>query len=167
MKKSAIMLCLAASIGLGGQAAIAEETAAGCGVGKMLMEGKSGKGANIAAAIVNQILFQTFFMSTAATMGEEMLGCDPTQTVMKDEHKKAFVAVNMDSLSRDMAKGSGDYLTALADLMGIEDQDKPAFYSMAQQEYTALAPTGADASGLLAGLNTAMATRPDLAKYIR
>lgn len=168
MKKNAIMFCLAAAMGLGAHAAAAEEMAAGCGIGKMVMEGKSGKGANIAASIINVILIpNTFFMSTAATMGEEMLGCDPSKTVMKEEHKKSFVAVNMDSLSRDMAQGSGDHLEALAALMGIQDDDKPAFFSMAQEEYTALAPTDVSADSLLAGLSSAMSTRPELAKYIQ
>lgn len=169
MKKTLIVTALGMAMGLTAQTGLAEETGAGCGLGKMIMEGKSGKGANITAAIINVVLIpNTLFMSTAATMGEEILGCDPTKTVMKEEQKKAFVAANMDNLSRDMAQGSGAHLEVLATIMGIAEEDRTSFFSMAQEEFASLDFSADDsAAAVVAGLNTAMLEYPELAKYTR
>lgn len=169
MKKSLIMMSLTAAIGFGAQPALAGDAGAGCGLGKVVMEGKSGKGANIAAGILNVFpIANTFFMTTAATTGDEILGCDTSTTVMNEANKKAFVANNMDNLSRDMAQGSGVHLEALADVMGVAEEDKDAFYSMTQDEYVAFsASDSASADDVLANLNTAMLAYPELAKYTR
>lgn len=169
MKKNLIVMSLAMAMGLSVQSSMAAETGAGCGLGKMVLEGKSGKGNNIAASIINAVIIpNTFFMSTAATMGEEMLGCDPTTTVMKERQKKEFVAANMDNLSRDMAQGSGAHLEALASIMGIAEEDKGSFYSMTQQEFASL-DFAADSSAetVVSSLNMAMLAYPELAKYSR
>ena len=87
---------------------------------------------------------------------------------MNEANKKAFVAVNMDNLSREMAQGRGAHLEVLADLMGVAEEDKMTFYGMAQEEYTSLAPaSGASANEVLSSLNTAMLGYPKLEKYIQ
>lgn len=167
MKKNLIVMSMALALGLSAQNGMADETGAGCGIGKMVMEGKSGKGANIAAAIINVVLIpNTFFMSTAASMGEEMLGCDPTKTVLKEQQKEEYLAANMDNLSRDMAQGGGSHLEVLANIMGIAEEDRPSFYSMTQQELAGLDLSGS-ASSVVSGLNVAMLDYPELAKYAR
>lgn len=168
MKKTSVVL-LAAAMGLSAPLAFAGEQAAGCGIGKVVLEGKSSKGANIVAAILNDILIpRTLFMSTAATMGEPILGCDPTQTVLKDVEKERFVASNMDNLSQEMAQGQGAHLEALAAVMGISDADRAAFFAMTQEEYASLMPRQDAAAGdMLASLNGAMLRHPELAKYTR
>ncbi|MGI9303726.1 MAG: DUF3015 family protein [Gammaproteobacteria bacterium] len=167
MKNKLILVSLTIIIGLAAQNGLAEETGAGCGIGKAVMEGKSGKGANIGASILNDILVaRTFFMSTAASMDDELLGCDPSQTVMKEQRKDEYLSANMDNLSRDMAQGAGAHLEALATIMEIDEQDKAAFYEMAQQEFAALEFTGSAAS-VVSGLHTAMLSYPELSKYSR
>ncbi|HFE32169.1 MAG TPA: DUF3015 domain-containing protein [Gammaproteobacteria bacterium] len=169
MKKTTSIVLLTAAIGCSAPLAFAGEEGAGCGIGKVIMEGKSGKGANIVAAILNDILIpRTLFMSTASIMDEPVLGCDPTKTVLQDVEKKRFVASNMDNLSQEMAQGQGAHLEALASVMGIAETDQPAFFSMTQQEYGNLLPTGDAAPGeVLASLNEAMLRHPQLAKYTR
>lgn len=169
MNKKALVLAMLAAFGVTSQAVMAEEKGAGCGIGKVILDGKSSKGANIAAAILNDILIpRTFFMSTAATMGEEILGCDPTKTVMKEEQQKRFVAANMDSLSRDMAQGQGMHLEALAAVMGIEASDRTSFMAMTKDEYATLFPSAqASADDVVASLQVAMLSRPDLEKYVQ
>ncbi len=149
-------------------AVIAAESGSGCGIGKMIFEGKSGKSTNLVASILNTILIpNTFFMSTAASMGEAVLGCDPSKVVHRDQ-QEVFVAANMENLSQEMAQGQGAHLDALAAVIGIEETDKSAFFTLTQEEYPRLFPTAQPAAGdLLASLNDAMADRPNLAKYIR
>jgi len=168
MKKTTSVVLLTAALGLSAPMAFAAEEGAGCGIGKVILEGKSGKGANIVAAILNDVILpRTLFMSTAAVMGEPLLGCDPTQTVMQDVEKSRFVASNMDNLSQEMAQGQGAHLEALATIMGIEAVDQPAFFSMTQQEYASLASSDTAADDVLASLNDAMLRHPQLAKYTR
>lgn len=169
MKKKALILAMAVAAGLSAQSAMAAGSGAGCGLGKMIMEGKSGKGANIAASILNVVIIpNTLFMSTAATMGEEVLGCDPTKTVMKEEQQKSFIAANMDDLSRDIAQGQGMHLDALASLMGVEEQDKSLFVSMTREEFGSLFPVEqASAEQVLSSLQVAMLSRPELGKYVQ
>lgn len=170
MKKKILILAMAAAAGLAAQTAMAGSgSGAGCGLGKMIMDGKSGKGANITAAIVNVVLIpNTFFMTTAASMGEEILGCDPSKTVMKEEQQKSFIASNMDELSRDIAQGKGNHIDALVALMGVGEQDKSAFITMTREEFGTLFPeTTASAEQVLSSLQVAMLSRPELGKYVQ
>lgn len=140
----------------------AAETGAGCGLGAEVLDGKSGKGSNVAAAILNNIAIpNTFFMTT----GDGMMGCDPTQTVEKEQVKEIFVASNMDQLSSEVARGDGEYLNVLATLMGVEDQDMSSFRKLAQQNYDALFTTDTDAKGVIASMQLAMLSDSTLAKY--
>ena len=88
--------------------AFAEENGAGCGVGKMVMEGKSGKNANITASLINLAInfvgipHQLFGMTTGT------LGCDVTQTVSNEQERETFFAKNEDNLSVEMARGEGE-----------------------------------------------------------
>ena len=166
MKRFLILGSLAFAVCVAAQTAAAQETGAGCGLGKMLFDGKSGRSVNIAAAILNVFpIPNTFFMSTAATIDDELMGCDPRKTVQNEERQKVFVATNMDNLSRDMAQGSGPHLEVLASMMGIADVDKPSFFEMTQDEFANLDFSADDR--MVAGLNSAMLERPELAKYIR
>jgi len=168
MKKTLVALSTAFALCLVTQPCLADN-GAGCGLGKVLLDGKSGKGANLAAAIINVILIpNTTFMTTAASIGEELLGCDPSQQVLKEEQKNVFVAANMDNLSRDMAQGSGAHLEALATVIGIADADRPAFYQMSQDAYAGMDhATGDSPEAVAAALNVAMLERPELVKYIQ
>jgi len=143
-------------------AAQAQETGGGCGLGSVVLEGKSGKGAQIAAALLNTLIIpNTFFMTT----GGGLMGCDPTQTVKNEEVTEIFVANNLDQLSTEVAQGGGEYLNVLADLMGIADEDRAAFQVVAQQNYDALFLTDGDAKRVIESIETAMLNDSSLSKY--
>ena len=140
----------------------AEETGAGCGLGSVVLEGKEGKGSNIAAAILNNLVIpNTFFMTT----GDGLMGCDPTQTVQNDQATEIFVATNMDQLSSEAAQGGGDYLNVLANLMGIADEDLEAFRKVTQDNFDQLFLNSGDAKGVINTIETAMLNDISLAKY--
>lgn len=140
----------------------ADNSGAGCGLGSVVMEGKDGKGANIAAAILNTFLVpNTFFMTT----GGGIMGCDPTQTVQNDEATEIFVARNLDQLSTEAAQGGGDYLNVLADLMGIADEDRDAFRKVTQDNFDQLFLNDGDAKRVIHTIETAMLNDSNLAKY--
>lgn len=140
----------------------ADNSGAGCGLGSVIMEGKDGKGANIAAGILNSFpIPNTFFMTT----GGGIMGCDPTQTVQNDEATEVFVARNMDQLTSEAAQGGGDYLNVLADLMGIADEDRDAFRKVTQDNFDQLFLGNGDAKRVIETIETAMLTDSSLAKY--
>lgn len=140
----------------------AEETGGGCGLGAVILEGKSGKGAHIAASILNGLIIpNTTFMTT----GGGIMGCDPTQTVSNEQATEVFVASNMDQISTEAAQGNGEYLDVLAQLMGIADADRDAFKLLAQDNYDQLFATDNDAKLVIESMQTAMLTDSDLSKY--
>lgn len=134
----------------------------GCGLGKLILEGKSGKGANIGAAILNNAIFPQTSAMTSGTMG-----CDTTTLVKNEQQKRdVFVASNIDNLSVDVAQGKGDYLSSLAQIMKIEDEDKGVFYTLAQLHYEEMFVSSLQTNETLAVLDNAMASNTSLAKYI-
>ena len=160
MKKS---LMIVASLALTTAFTVnAAETGGGCGLGAMVMDGKSGKGPQIAAAILNNLVIpNTFFMTT----GGGLMGCDPTHTVQREEAKKIFVASNMDKLTIDAAKGQGDHLEALAYLIGVENQDLAAFQKLSQSRFDSVFDAD-QPEQILAALDQAMLSDSALAKYV-
>lgn len=161
MKKLVIGLCCAFALGSTSMA-FATEKAGGCGIGKEIMAGKTGLGANLVAAILNNILIpNTFFMTTG------ILGCDTTQTVQNEQQGETFVASNMDTLAVEMAQGTGDHLAALASILGVAEADKAAFYSLAKDQYEPLfSASGTTPATVLTTLNTAMLSDARLSQYV-
>ena len=148
-------------------AAFAQEEGAGCGLGAEVLEGKSGKGSNIAAALLNGLIVpNTTFMTT----GDGIMGCDPTQVVEVEQVRKTFVASNLDQISTEAARGEGIYLEALASLMGVPGDDAGRFTELARREYDALfggdAADASDAERLIDSLALAMADDLVLSSYV-
>jgi hypothetical protein len=52
-----------------------------------------------------------------------------------DQKVNAFVALNFENLKQDMAKGRGEYLTSLSELLGVPRNQQEAFYAYAQSRY--------------------------------
>lgn len=131
-----------------------------CGPGMYV--GKSNKGSLIQSlgATTNASLLptQTFAMTSGTS------GCSSSGVVNRDVEQEVFVAVNMDSLYQDMARGQGEYLESLADLMGCKVAVRGELGRMARDNFADLHATAEDSpSALLANLRTEMARRPALA----
>ena len=52
-----------------------------------------------------------------------------------DQKVNAFVTLNFENLTQDMAYGRGEFLTSLSELLGVSDDRRPAFFSYAQSRY--------------------------------
>ena len=60
--------------------------------------------------------------------------------LVKDEYKPhMFVALNFDNLQADLAKGRGEYLTSVTELLNVPYQRQPEFFALLQQHYPELA----------------------------
>lgn len=86
----------------------------GCGPGSMVFGDKKGMIQVLAAVTNNAYSVQTFAISS----GTSNCGEQPKQAKMDQ-----FINVNKLSLEKDMARGQGESLTALGELMGCQNQD--------------------------------------------
>ncbi len=107
----------AAALSLCTLSASAAHGPAGCGLGSMLFEGKSGLLFNVLAATTNGSTGnQTFGMSTGT------LGCEDAQTAKVSA--VSFVEGNKVALSNDISRGNGQTLDAYLELIGNKNADK-------------------------------------------
>lgn len=130
MKK---VLILAAAFALLSAPAAFAGNASGCGLGQQLFKGQSGLVPNILAATTNGISGNQTFGITSGT-----LGCDADATVYNEQMQEAFVAVNFDNLSEDMAQGDGQYVRSLSTLMGCPADLQGDFAQLGQDKYESL-----------------------------
>ncbi|MGD0585124.1 MAG: DUF3015 family protein [Oryzomonas sp.] len=77
------------------------------------------------------------------------------------QNVKRFASVNLDRLREDMARGSGEHLTAFAHLLGVRENRQAEFFAVTKQNYPILfgsEPTTSDE--MLARLDTELAANP-------
>lgn len=127
MKKILTALALTAASGLSFAG-----SGAGCGAGSMIFEGQSGVGPHILAATTNGVLGnQTFGMSSGS------LGCDTSKPI---QSMALFMDNNIDKIARDVSRGEGENLDALAVILGIEAQHRDHFAQLLQQNFATIFP---------------------------
>ncbi len=108
-----------------------------CGIGNRIWEGQTGTGAKLFQLTTN---FWTF-KAISTTFG--IAGCERGQKLVSDapdEKVLHFASNNLDRLARDMSRGSGEHLDALAVLMHVRVEDQAAFRSFAQRNFVFLFP---------------------------
>ncbi|HOT81680.1 MAG TPA: DUF3015 domain-containing protein [Candidatus Defluviicoccus seviourii] len=107
----------------------------GCGLGSMAWEGESGLAPQVLAATTNGTLGNQTFGITSHTSG-----CARNGKVMVPERMAMFIGPNMNQLAEDMSRGDGEALATLAYVIGIETQDRAAFYAATQREFARIMP---------------------------
>ncbi|KPV39200.1 hypothetical protein AN478_13070 [Thiohalorhabdus denitrificans] len=141
--------------------AAAEEDSTGCGVGTMLFDGKQGIAPQVLAVTTNGILGNQTFGITSGT-----LGCEQDGVVRSKEEIAKFIDDNMEALAGDMASGGGEALASLADLMGVAEEDRPAFYRSAKEHFARIyADEEVVAGEVMENLNEVLAESPRLSGY--
>jgi len=143
--------------------AMAGSEGPGCGLGQEVWKGKSGLVAHTSAATTNGTAANQLFGITSGS-----LGCNKDAVVSNDLEKKVFVASNIDDLAQDIAQGNGQHLSSLASLIGIEDQDKDAFFSFTQDNFESIFKTETSTyKEVLAALDSTMSTDDRFSRYVR
>ncbi|MBX3236630.1 MAG: DUF3015 domain-containing protein [Nitrospiraceae bacterium] len=130
----------------------------GCGLGKLAWMDYSGP---------KQIAPQVMMATTNATFGSQTFGissgtsgCTNDGVVMKSKHV-SLTSGSFKSLEQEMAQGQGEHLAALATLLGIQEQDQPAFFRLLQEKYSTLIPSEhATPLSMLEAIRAAMAEHP-------
>ncbi len=131
MKKLLIVTVACAVVVLAVGSAFAGSSNTGCGLGSLIWQGKA-----------NSSVFQAFEATTNGTFGSQTFGittgtsnCSQPSKFVSNERTNEFVVANMDNLAKDIARGGGETLEALADLMQIPAGERAAFYQKLQTSF--------------------------------
>lgn len=137
----------------------------GCGVGTMVLEGKKGLPAKLAASCINGVTFQ----SISITFG--LINCNGKDEVTADASDmklRHYASQNFDRLVEDMAKGHGESLDAFAYLLGVDEPDRMAFSTFTQRHFEELFPHPQVTVGeVLNSLDRLLSSDDQLSAYAR
>ena len=77
-----------------------------------------------------------------------------------------FIDGNMDNLARDIAKGEGETLATLSEVWGINEADKAAFNTLAQENFAQVFKSeNVTSQEVFVNLNNVVADNAQLAGY--
>ncbi len=127
--KKVVVSTLAVAV-IGAVSAMAANTQTGCGLGSQVIKHPDSAVMYALQATTNGTSGNQTFGITSGTVG-----CKKVKFVMNDRAQE-FVASNMDSLAKDMARGQGESLSTLAELLKVEDKD--AFFAALQANYNSI-----------------------------
>ncbi len=134
----------------------------GCGLGSVVFEGQSGTAQQSLAVTTNGTSSNQTFAITSGTSG-----CTKDGVVDPPAQTAAFTDANLTTLARDAARGEGESLASLAELMGIEEQHKYVFFQTTQRNFsTIFASENTTANDVLVAWYRVMAEDEVLNRYV-
>jgi hypothetical protein len=137
----------------------------GCGLGKLAWS-DYGHQKSIAPQVMMATTNGTFGSQTFG-ISSGTSGCTNDGTIMSEHKVNVFAAANYDSLSQEMARGGGEHLASLAELMGVPEESRPAFFAVAQAQYATLVESGnTTPAALIQTLQNGMESQPTFVKPI-
>jgi hypothetical protein len=115
----------------------------GCGLGTILWGNKADNSvfSQSLQATTNGLFGNQTFGITSGT-----LGCDQPANVAASERLMEFTVANMDNLARDIARGEGESLETLAELLAVPAQNRGEFYASLQGNFAAIFITGEESA---------------------
>ena len=140
--------------------AFAANPYAGCGLGSAVVFPDANEWhEHVLAATTNGTSGNQTFGMTSGT-----LGCEGANGPLK--LAQAFMEDNMDQLALDAAKGQGETLAALAEVIGVEAQDAAAFNRAMQSNFDSMFNADATSATAYEAMTSAMAQDAALQKYL-
>ncbi len=100
---------------------------AGCGLGALAMGPDGGQ---VSAATTNSTSFNQGFGISSGT-----LNCLEPGKAAAVEAQKNFFVNNLDQLSKEMAQGTGSYVSAFAETFGCQNESSEIFASQMKRSY--------------------------------
>lgn len=157
MKKE---LLVAAVFAIGSTSAMADNVGQ-CGWGSKVFDGQSGIAPQVLAVTTNGTSGSQTFGITSGTSG-----CTQDGAVSSTWETAMFIDGNKNALARDTAAGQGETLDALAQLIGVDAQDKGAFAQLTQENFVRIFPSNdVTAAEIQVSLREVVAADAQLAKY--
>ncbi len=139
--------------------AMAVDASGGCSVGSKVFDGQKGVAPQVLAITTNVTAFQTI----AVTAGTS--GCTQDGVVKSNWKTAMFLDGNREKVARDMSSGSGETLDALASLIGVSDEHKPAFFRVTHENFSTIFRAEAGTDQVMAALREVLARDAELARY--
>jgi DUF3015 family protein len=141
------------------------DTGPGCGLGKLAWSDYKNQ---------KDIAPQVMMATTNGTFGGQTFGissgtsgCTNNGMIMSQYKIDVFVAANYDTLLQEMAQAGGEHLGSLAELMGIPEETREDFFSLAQLQFTSVIQTGdVTPAVMIERLQSAMTMHPRLRKSL-
>ncbi|SBS26837.1 hypothetical protein MAQ5080_00634 [Marinomonas aquimarina] len=135
---------------------------AGCGLGtEVVFQNANEWHEHVLAATTNGTSGNQTFGMTSGT-----LGCDVPDAPLAGG-VALFINDNLEPLAVDSAKGEGETLNALADLIGVESQDKAYFKQEMQANFDVIfASSQVTSQTAYEDIVGVMAKSPELSKYL-
>jgi hypothetical protein len=132
------------------------DTGPGCGLGKLAWS-DYGRQKSIAPQVMMATTNGTFGSQTFG-ISSGTSGCTNDGTIMSQYKVDVFAAANYERLSQEMAQGGGEHLASLAELMGITEEQRLEFFTVAQVQFANLIASGdSTPAALIKTLNTGVA----------
>lgn len=132
MRRTSALIALLAVAGPGLSAADIVQTNAN--YAKMRNNVGVGLGTLIWSNVGTGLFPQVFAATTNGTSGNQTFavttgtsGADKWDAIVRNESVNEYIAGNMDALARDIAVGSGESITALADLLNVAAERRADF----------------------------------------
>ena len=131
MKKTILTLLVAASASVLTAGTVRDNC--GCGLGTMALGDETGLLSHLAATFLNGISGnQTFGISSGT------LECEQATHLVSIREVENFVAGNLDHIVIEASMGEGAYLSALADLLQIEEANRENFFLSMQVNFDSI-----------------------------
>lgn len=157
-----ILLGLALASLSAGSFAAGTHGPAGCGLGtEVIFKDANEWHEHVLAATTNGTSANQTFGMTSGT-----LGCQDANGPLAS-NVNSFIDANMEQIAADTARGDGEMLQGLADVIGVDKADQALFKAQMQANFDQLFPAEQATSGqTYNGVVTVMAANPSLAKYL-
>lgn len=149
MKGLRISLLCGAGLLLWAGAALAAgqaEQNCGCGLGTILWGNKAD----------NSVMSQSLQATTNGLFGNQTfgitsgtLGCDQPANVATNDRLMEFTAANMDNLARDIARGEGESLDTLAELLAVPEANRDEFSANLQGNFDHIFVSGEESPAVV------------------
>lgn len=132
-----------------------------CGWGSKVFDGQSGVAPQVLAATTNGTSGnQTFGISSGTS------GCTQDGVVRSSWRTAMFIDGNKEKLARDMSVGQGETLDSLAQLLGVEEVHKPAFFAATKHNFARIFAARNDSTDeIAASLKRVLAEHESLSIY--
>ncbi|TDO98823.1 DUF3015 domain-containing protein [Marinomonas balearica] len=134
---------------------------AGCGLGSQVFTDANEWYEHVLAATTNGSSGNQTFGMTSGTLGCEDANGPFSSSVA------VFINDNLEPLAVDSAKGHGETLAALGQLIGVESQDQAVFEETMQTNFDSIfASADVTSASAYEGIVELMENSPELAKYL-
>lgn len=140
---------------------------AGCGLGSMVFGPSGEAGGSIGNSKISEVLAAT----TNGTFGSQTFGittgtsnCTDGGSAMIEKEQELFAEVSYDEISREMAKGEGEYLTAFATVMGCSADVHGDFAAATKASYGKIFSAQATAGDVVSSVKSVLRSDASLAK---